>query len=100
MAKELRAYNGVALDSNGDPVASASVEVRNQAAALVTIYSDEAGTVSISNPLTADSRGMFSFFVADGRYQIKVVGDNDSELNKEQIVFIPAPTVVGSVMAS
>lgn len=65
----LARYNGVAtaLDSNGfhkiAPFAVVTVR-REDTGALATLKSDRAGLVGLSNPMTADQYGRFSFCVA------------------------------------
>jgi hypothetical protein len=63
------------LDSAGDliPVTGASVTVYNNGTVVkATIYSDNVSTAK-SNPFTVtDINGAFSFYAADGRYDIVV----------------------------
>lgn len=66
--------NSVA-DSTGAPVAGASVQVNVQGGGAATIYSDNGVTVT-TNPLTTDTNGSFSFYAADGRYQVVISGSN------------------------
>ncbi len=64
-------WQGTITDSNGSIVANASVAVVSETTgALATIYSDRAGTVSISNPTTADSDGFVGFYAAGDAYKI------------------------------
>ncbi len=64
-------WQGTVVDSTGATVASASVAVYSETTgALATIYSDRAGTVSISNPATADSEGFIGFYAAGDAYRI------------------------------
>ena len=56
------------------PAAGANVTVLVHSSGLpATIYSDD-GITTISNPLTADINGRFSFYVADGRYDLRFSG--------------------------
>lgn len=59
------------------PVSGATVTVylASDETTVATIYSDD-GSTSTSNPLTTDSSGLYSFWIADGRYSIKVTGTN------------------------
>ena len=60
------------LDDTGAPVASATVAVYSETTgALATIYSDRAGTVSITNPTTADSDGFVYFYAADRDWETR-----------------------------
>lgn len=60
------------VQTNGDIVPSASVEVRRESdSALATLYDNEDGTGSpLSNPLTADGNGFVRFYTAAGAYRI------------------------------
>lgn len=64
----LARYNGTAfVVTNGSPVVAplASVAVRREdTGALASLFSDRDGLVGLSNPLTADSEGRFSFHAA------------------------------------
>lgn len=52
-----------------------SVEIRLKSTGLpASIFSDSAGTIPITNPITADDSGTFSFYAADGRYQAVISG--------------------------
>lgn len=57
----------------GPPVAGASVQVNVHGGSAATIYSDNGVTVA-PNPLTTDANGAFSFYAADGRYDLIVNG--------------------------
>ena len=43
---------------------------------LSTIYSDSSGVSAKTNPFTSDTNGYWSFFAADGNYDIKFSGTN------------------------
>ncbi len=65
---------GVALDSNGNALASPSVTVYEAGTTTaVSIYSDRAGATAKANPFTGDAAGRWNFYVATGRYDIKFV---------------------------
>ncbi|MBB5509566.1 carboxypeptidase-like regulatory domain-containing protein [Paraburkholderia atlantica] len=67
--------NSIAAGS-GSPVAGASVQVNVYPGGTpATIYSDNGVTVT-ANPLTTDSNGAFSFYAADGHYQLVISGAN------------------------
>ncbi|NUY33293.1 carboxypeptidase regulatory-like domain-containing protein [Paraburkholderia sp. JPY303] len=62
--------------SSGSPVSGASVQVNTwPAGAPATIYSDNGVTVA-ANPMTTDTNGAFSFYAADGHYQLVISGTN------------------------
>jgi hypothetical protein len=64
------------LYGNAIPDASVSVYLAGTSS-LATIYSDD-GITQASNPLTTDQYGGFSFFAADGDYDIEVVSGSVS----------------------
>ena len=65
---------GVALDSNGNALASPSVTVYTaNTTTTVSIYSDKAAATVKANPFTGDAAGRWSFYVATGTYDLKFV---------------------------
>jgi hypothetical protein len=77
----LARFQSTAVDTSGNVIPGASVTVRSQNTGnLVSIFSDRAGEVALSNPFTADSNGYFGFHVAGGTYRIAVSdGTNSAE---------------------
>lgn len=70
------AATNAAAGTAGAPVANASVQVNLfPAGTPATIYSDNGVTLA-ANPLTTDTNGAFSFYAADGRYQLVISGAN------------------------
>lgn len=66
----MRKYFDTALLANGLPAGGAKVTVLIQSSQMnAVIYSDQ-GITPIPNPVTCDSTGFFSFFAADGTYQL------------------------------
>lgn len=69
------AFNGQALDTEGNVITDFQVEVRHETAgaSLATIYSDRAGTTPLGNPFTPSplDNGHFRFHVAGGAYKIR-----------------------------
>ena len=59
-------------DTEGDAIASASIEVRREApgSPLASIFSDRDGLTPIGNPFTAEADGYAAFHVAGGAYRI------------------------------
>ena len=69
----MQKLNEVVLDSNGKPLGAAVVLVSLTGGTSTSlIYSDIAGTGSKANPITADALGRFSFYAANGRYDLRV----------------------------
>jgi hypothetical protein len=72
----LARYQAFSQDASGNVLSGASVEVRREFDnALVSIYSDRAGSAAIGNPFTSDSDGYFAFHVQGGAYKITVTKD-------------------------
>lgn len=72
----MQKYNGYIqrqFDSQqfGNPDSGQTVTIREHISGdIATIYSDN-GVINKSNPFSADSKGRFSFFAANGRYDIE-----------------------------
>lgn len=68
----VQARNGTAL-----PGATVTVRVANVSpgtGALATIYSDDGVTVVAGSAVTTDTNGRYSFYAADGRYDLTITG--------------------------
>ena len=73
---ELPIFQRTVVKDNGDIIPNAQVEVRLESnGALATLYSDRAGTVSLSNPFNAYSTGLAEFYASSGEYNITATGD-------------------------
>ena len=91
--------NSVAA-STGAPVANASVTVNVQGGGIATIYSDNGVTVA-SNPLTTDTNGAFSFYAADGRYQLVISGTNIQTTTINDLLLVdPLPADLPTTLPS
>lgn len=65
------------LDQYGNVVSGASVTVYNYGTTTkASLYSDSAGSVSISNPVTTNTNGYFEFYAANGHYSLSISGTN------------------------
>jgi hypothetical protein len=86
------AATNAAAGTAGAPVANASVQVNTfPAGTAATIFSDNGVTVS-PNPLTTDTNGAFSFYAADGRYQLVISGTNIQTTTLNDILLVdPLP---------
>jgi hypothetical protein len=70
----LARYQAFALDAAGNVLPSPTVTVVNEAnGANAALFSDRAGTVSLTNPFTGGSDGLVAFHAAGGAYKITVV---------------------------
>jgi len=70
----LARYESVAVNTAGDVIPNATVEVRRDQPGrpVVPLWADREGTVALGNPITADSEGKFGFHVTGGSYYIRV----------------------------
>jgi hypothetical protein len=86
-ANTVAASNG-GIGVAGTPVDNASVSVYlHGTQTLATIYSDN-GITQAANPLTTDVNGAFSFYAADGRYDLTVSGTNLTSLNLNDVLLV------------
>lgn len=70
----MRKYLDSLIDSSGNALSGATITVYNTGTLVKpTIYSDD-GVTPIANPVSTDANGRFSFYVADGRYDLAVAG--------------------------
>lgn len=67
----MQKFTDVVLDSRGNALEAASVTVTLSGGGAATIYSDNGSTV-ITQPISTGTLGEFSFYAADGRYDISV----------------------------
>lgn len=82
--------------SIGSPVAGASVQVNQYPSGTpATIYSDN-GVTQASNPLTTDVNGSFSFYAADGRYQLVISGTNIATQTVNDIELVDMIGAIGT----
>ncbi len=81
----MRKYHGIVLDTAGNVVSGASVTVYTaNTITKATLYSDN-GVTPITNPVTSNSNGRYSFYVADGIYDLAVSGSNITAYTEEDI---------------
>lgn len=70
-AEACQPYRDVLQDLKGNVIVGGSISVQIAATGtLAVIYSDPLCAVSKDNPLTSNSDGSFSFYVADGNYDL------------------------------
>lgn len=63
--------NGTVVDTRGNVQVNAAITVyRTEVGTLATLYSDPDCTTTKANPTTSSAAGHFSFFVADGTYDL------------------------------
>jgi hypothetical protein len=79
LSQEMR-KSGTVLTSQGQPVGGAKVRVCPSTATgetcspLAHIYSNEALTQPLANPLTTNDAGEYTFYISPGTYQIEIAG--------------------------
>jgi len=86
-------------NSQVQPIVGATVQILGHVSQTnATIYSDD-GVTTTPNPLTTDSQGRYQFYVANGRYDIKIsaVGFTtftltDIDIHDETDVTVPGET--------
>lgn len=85
----MQKYQDVVLMSNGQPAANVQVTVQTYPGlGTPTIYSDNGVTPYPSNVLTTDELGNFSFYAANGHYQITVSGAGVLTATKSDIILL------------
>lgn len=75
------AFNGQAIDLQGNAVTAFQVEVRDESSGLLApIYSDKTLSTPLGNPFTPNplDNGYFRFYVAAGNYRIKATDTSGS----------------------
>lgn len=85
----MQKFQDVVSISNGQPAANVQVTVLNYPSlAVPTIYSDNGVTPYSSNVLTTDSLGNFSFYAANGHYQLTVSGAGIQTVTRSDIILL------------
>lgn len=87
----MQKYINSVASSTGAPVGGASVQVNVYPGGTpATIYSDN-GITQAANPLTTDlANGSFSFYAADGHYQLVVTGPNIQPITLNDVLLVDA----------
>ena len=94
----MQKYQDVVLKPNGDVVSYGFVTVKNYPfGTTATIYSDN-GATAIANPVTCDAYGNFSFFAANGTYNLTFSGTGFTSTTKTNVIlYDPSDTYPGNV---
>ena len=73
-----------AINLDGTPCAGAELHVFESGTGIRSdIYSDEALSTRLPNPLIADGRGYFPVFYArDGKYKVKIIAPNGATVSE------------------
>lgn len=97
----MQQYQNAAVNAQtGLPLVGASVQVNNYPSGTpATIYSDN-GITQTSNPLTTDSNGHFSFYAANGHYQLVISGSGITTQTINDILLMDITSLPTSLPAS
>ena len=91
----MQKYANNVTDIYGNAVPGALVTVNINGGALATIYSDN-GVTTRANPISTDSKGLFEFYAADGRYDITVNVSGNLTTLKDIILDDPVAADAGT----
>jgi hypothetical protein len=84
----MQKYQNAVAGPTGAPVYGASVQVNTYPGGTpATIYSDN-GVTPATNPLTTDTNGAFSFYAANGHYQLVITGSNIETVTVNDIILL------------
>lgn len=95
----MQKYNGQLINQfpnsiNGNAAAGAQITVRvKSSGALASLYAtDNVGGASLSNPITADSRGYYGFYAPDGVYtlDVSISGTPQLEIQLQDVAALQA----------
>ena len=90
-------FQRTVVKDNGDIIPNAVVEVRLESTGeLATLFSDRAGTVTLSNPFSADSSGLAVFYANPNEYKITATGNSGSVVWRYNVL-LGASDVVNTV---
>ncbi len=82
----MKKYQDIVLDNAGNAVLSATITVSDNGGGVSTIYSDD-GITAQANPFTASGvDGAYSFYAANGRYDINIVATGFTTENLTDII--------------
>ncbi len=94
-ATTLAHYSGSVRKTTGAVAAGLTVHVYlTGTTTAASLYSDYAGTTPKANPTTTDSSGEYSFYVVEGRYDIKVSGTGVATKTYADVQINAPPTKV------
>lgn len=84
----LARYEGTAVDTAGNVIPNATVEVRldQPGRPVVPLWGDRDGTVPLGNPILTDAQGGFAFHVRGGAYYIRIFTGPSQQPTFQKIV--------------
>lgn len=90
----LSSYQFAATDRAGNVIAGAEVTIRREYSGfpLASLYSDVAGAVALPNPVTSDSDGWVSVFLAAGQYKVEIRSRGDARILR----YVQVGTAIGA----
>ena len=92
----MQKYQDVVLDTYGNGEPTASITVNESGGSQATIYSDD-GITTKTQPFNPNSRGEFSFYAANGRYDV-VVSFGGTDYTVSDIILHDESDVITSIM--
>jgi hypothetical protein len=91
-------YQDIVIDNDGNAILGATITVTDSGGGVSTIYSDD-GITEKANPFTASSvDGAYSFYAANGRYDITITKTGFITEQLTDIVFYDEDDAVSSFM--
>jgi hypothetical protein len=96
----MQRYVNAIAGSNGLPVLGALVQVNNfPGGTPASIFSDN-GITAAPNPVTTDVNGAFSFYAANGHYQLVISGLNIQTTTLNDVLLTDLTALATSLPAS
>jgi len=86
-------WQDVVIDSLSRPVSNVTILVRPTGITTATsvLYAASTGTTTASNPITADANGRFSFYAANGRYDLVITGAGINTTTQSDVMLEDVP---------
>lgn len=88
--------DAVLSSANGNPIPGATVTVKKTDGTAATIYSDDGVTALGSNVVTAGDDGEYSFYAANGRYDLTIAGTGFTAETKADVSLFDPTELVGA----
>jgi len=86
------------FDGTNDPVVNAAITVMiANTQTPATLFSDVGGTIPLTNPVTSDQTGFFSFYVTQGTYDLYLLGAKQFQISVNGTTGIPDPLTIGTL---
>ena len=95
----MQKYQSIISGTNGSVIRNVPVTVLKEDGSLAEIFLDREGQVPASNPLATDSRGVFYFYAANGRYSLRTSVDGITITDADAVLLNdPEEIEVGKVL--